>query len=58
MTLELSERELKAVKTLVNAELEETKDLINNTTLAADDFKNLSNYYDTLYMIKQKLAKE
>ena len=57
MTLELTKKELEALKGLVKTKLSETINLINAAPAAADA-KELSDYYDTLYMIRQKLNKE
>ena len=56
MIIELTQKEVEALKDLITMELKNTKDLINSTT-SIDDRKNLSNWYDTLYMIKQKTIK-
>ena len=56
MIIELTQKEVEALKDLITMELKETKDLINSTT-SVDDRKSLSNWYDILYMIKQKTIK-
>lgn len=56
MIIDLTQKELEALQDLITMELKNTKDLINSTT-SVDDRKNLSNWYDTLYMIKQKTIK-
>ena len=57
MIIEFTQKELEALKDLITMELKETKELFNSTTIKADR-TSLSNWYDTLYMIKQKLNKE
>lgn len=57
MIIEFTQKEREALIDLITIELKETKELFNSTTIKADR-TSLSNWYDTLYMIKQKLIKE
>ena len=57
MIIEFTQKEREALIDLITIELKETKELFNSTTIKADR-SSLSNWYDTLYMIKQKLIKE
>lgn len=53
MVIEFTQKELEALRDLITMELKETRDQINNASTT--DRESLSNYYDTMYMIKQKL---
>ena len=56
MTIELNKREQDILKTLVSTKINEAIDLIDKAT--GTDAKELSDYYNALYMIRQKLLKE
>lgn len=54
MVIDFTQKELEALLDVITMELKETRDLINNSK-STSERNELSNYYDTLYMIKQKL---
>lgn len=54
MVIEFTQKELEALLDVITMELKATRDKIN-TSNSTSERNDLSNYYDTLYMIKQKL---
>ena len=53
MDVTLSKKEIEILHDLIKAEMQETKDLINNATDV--DKQELSDYYNKLYMLGMKL---